>query len=632
MSSLLTILAFAGVTWASYANNLNYRSPSHHHPGLGVSIHKVNKRNAGSAPYAASQLNFTHGVASGDPYPSSVILWTRCSPIQDDVQDNTTVSGYVPLYNPVPIYGSANDTGPPSTAPICLSYKVATDRDLSRVTTSGTVYTSSDVDYTVKVEALGLSPFTQYYYQFSVCGNNVTSPLGRTKTAPAATDLVTKIGLAVYSCSNFPFGFFNAYGNPARKDSVDYVIHLGDYIYEYKNGDYGQGQSIGRIPLPDRQIYTLYDYRKRHATYRTDLDLLLSHRQFPWIPVWDDHEVADNTYRDGSSELNNTEASFVEDGGVSVDQRKMNAVRAYFEWMPIRQVEMDDNLRIWRSFSIGSLLDLVMLDTRQYDRSITDLYWNTDYIHEISNDAGRSMMGSRQENWFFNQLLTSKRRGAAWRIIGSQTVFSRLNESIAYGNENPLDYDAWDGYQASRNRTLQTLYDNDIGNNIMIAGDSHANWVSDLVWLDNTPYDPSTGQGSIGVEFAGTAVSSPSPAGQNISIADANNASRALIASNRELQWSELYYRGYFQLQVSQGSVNASYFGMPTIINRNPNEISLANFTVLTGANALYRDPVPTGGIVENGALKGGKIVQTNSTNNTDTGVYFISHEDVEDI
>lgn len=166
----------------------------------------------------------------------------------------------------------------------------------------------------------------------------------------------------------------------------------------------------------------------------------------------------------------------------------------------------------------------------------------------------------------------------------------------------------------------------------MIAGDSHANWVSDLVWLDNTPYNPSTGQGSIGVEFAGTAVSSPSPAGQNISIADANNASRALIASNRELQWSELYYRGYFQLQVSQGSVNASYFGMPTIINRNPNEISLANFTVLTGANALYRDPVPAGGVVENGALKGGKTVQTNSTNNTDTGVYFISHEDVEDI
>ena len=123
----------------------------------------------------------------------------------------------------------------------------------------------------------------------------------------------------------------------------------------------------------------------------------------------------------------------------------MNAVRAYFEWMPIRQVEMDDNLRIWRSFSIGTLLDLIMLDTRQYDRSITDLYWNTHYVHQISNDAGRSMMGSRQENWFFSQLKASAQRAATWRVVGSQTVFSRINESIAYGNVDPLDYDAWVG-------------------------------------------------------------------------------------------------------------------------------------------------------------------------------------------
>ena len=211
-------------------------------------------------------------------------------------------------------------------------------------------------------------------------------------------------------------------------------------------------------------------------------------------------EVADNTYRDGSSELNNTEASFIMDGGVSVDQRKMNAVRAYFEWMPIRQVEMDDNLRIWRSFSIGSLLDLIMLDTRQYDRSITDLYWNTHYVHQISNDAGRSMMGSRQESWFYSQLISSAKRAATWRVIGSQTVFSRLNESIAYGNVDPLDYDAWDGYQGNRNRTFQTLYENNIGNNIVVSGDSHANWVSDLIWLDDHSYEPATGSGSIGVE------------------------------------------------------------------------------------------------------------------------------------
>lgn len=263
---------------------------------------------------------------------------------------------------------------------------------------------------------------------------------------------MSEIGIAVYSCSNFPFGFFNAYGNVVRKDSVDYVVFLGDYIYEYQNGYYGDGQTIGRVPLPDKEIYSLYDYRKRLATYRTDLDLLASHQMFPWIPVWDDHEVADNTYRDGSSELNNTEDSFVKDGGVSVDQRKMNSVRGYFEWMPMRQVEMDDNLRIWRSFKLGNLADLIMLDTRQYDRSITDLYWNTDYVHAIADDAGRSMMGSRQEHWFYNQLSSSAKRGATWRIIGSQVVFSRINQSIAFGDESPLNNDAWDGVSSFQNR------------------------------------------------------------------------------------------------------------------------------------------------------------------------------------
>lgn len=161
------------------------------------------------------------------------------------------------------------------------------------------------------------------------------------------------------------FGYFNAFGNVARKDSVDYVVHVGDYIYEYAgNGDYGYGASISRLPQPEKVIFTLNDYRQRYATYRNDADLALSHATFPWIAVWDDHEVADNVYRDAEADANNTEASFVEDGFVSTDQRKMNAVRAYFEWMPIRTVEMDDNLRIWRTFSIGSLFDLIMLDTR----------------------------------------------------------------------------------------------------------------------------------------------------------------------------------------------------------------------------------------------------------------------------
>lgn len=151
MLAILTIVAFAGAAAASYANNLNYRSPSHNHPSLGVSIHKVNKRNAGSAPYDASKLNFTHGVASGDPYPHSVILWTRLAPKPDTVNDNSTVSGYVPLYNPVPIQDENEKPPPASTAPICAEFKVATDKAFKDVVDSGKAYTSSDLDYTLKV-------------------------------------------------------------------------------------------------------------------------------------------------------------------------------------------------------------------------------------------------------------------------------------------------------------------------------------------------------------------------------------------------------------------------------------------------------------------------------------------------
>ncbi|CBX99519.1 hypothetical protein IAQ61_005227 [Plenodomus lingam] len=617
--SLLSLAAaYDGASWS---NNLNYRSPSNHHAAMGISIHKVVKRNDPASAYDPANLNFTHGVASGDPYPNSVILWTRVAPQTDNSQSNLTVTGYVPLYD-----HDNQKYVQISKAPICVEYTVACDKDLKEVVDTGKVFTSSDVDFTIKVEAKNLEPYTTYYYQFNVCDSTNKSPMGRTKTTPNADDDVTKVGIAVFSCANYPFGFFNAYGNSARKDAVDYVVHLGDYIYEYKNGYYGDGSSVGRIPLPDHEIFTLYDYRKRLATYRTDLDLLESHQHFPWIPVWDDHEVADNTYRDGAAELNNTEDSFLRDGGVSVDQRKMNAVRAYFEWMPIRQVDMDDNLRIWRSFSIGKLVDLVMLDTRVYDRSITDLYWNTDYIHGISNDAGRSLMGSRQENWFYRKLSESADRGATWRIVGSQIVFSTVNQSAAYGPANPLNYDAWDGYQANKNRTLNHLYSNKINNNIFIAGDSHASWVSDLVWLNEKEYDSSTGEGSIGVEFAGSAVSSPCPYGANISIATANNYSSTIITSNHEIQWQDLYYRGYFELHFSPDEVQANFFGLPTVVTRNAWEIPIANFTVKNGANRLQR-PV-AGGVVESGSLKYGKVVQTNVTLDTHNGTWFVSRAD----
>ena len=161
---------------------------------------------------------------------------------------------------------------------------------MKNVVSKGTAYTSSDIDYTVKVEATGLSAFTQYYYQFTVCNSTNSSPIGKTKTTPNPNDPVAAVKLAVYSCSNYNFGFFNSFGNPARKESVDFVIHLGDFIYEYAEGAYGWGWSIGRIPKPNAEIRSLLDYRTRHNSYRIDPDSIASFQNFAWIPVWDDHE------------------------------------------------------------------------------------------------------------------------------------------------------------------------------------------------------------------------------------------------------------------------------------------------------------------------------------------------------
>ncbi|KAI2629696.1 PhoD-like phosphatase-domain-containing protein [Hypoxylon sp. NC1633] len=582
---------------ATFDGNINYASPSRRHSSLGIDVPRVSRRSLkrSAVAYEADELDFTHGVASGDPFPDSVILWTRVAPSLESDSSNVTVEGTVPMYNhDTETYIKADP------APVCAEWKVFLNGSQEAVS-SGQAYTTSDIDYTIKVEATGLQPFTTYNYQFTICGSSKTSPVGRTKTAPLADADVPEVKFAVFSCSNYPNGYFNAYGNAARKDEQDYFVHLGDYIYE--------GNAKGeRAHNPPAYLFSLHDYRTRHGQYRSDPDLQLASQNFAWIATWDDHEVSNNGYRDGSSALNNTEESFLNDGRVSVDQRKMNAVRAYFEWMPIRQIDLDDNLRVWRSFQMGNLLDLIILDTRNYDRSITSLDWNDDYIDMIRNDASRSLMGSHQENWFYNQLSKSSDRGATWRIIGNQIVFSHIVESYGFSGDN------WNGYIANRNRTLKHLYDNNISNTIFLAGDSHQNWVSDLAWLDEKPYDHTTGEGAIGVEFAGTAVSSTGFSGK---IAPARTEAEELVNGNTVLQWQDGYYRGYFILSVTPEKLEAQYFGSPSVASRNSWDLPLANFTVVAGENKLSR-PV-AGGVVEAGFLRGGETNPTNVTLNTDT-------------
>lgn len=395
-------------------------------------------------------------------------------------------------------------------------------------------------------------------------------------------------------------GYFNAYGNVARKDQVDYVIHLGDYIYEYK------GDTNIRTVLPKREIYTLYDYRKRIATYRTDEDLLASHRQFAWIPVWDDHEVGNNAWKEGTE---NSE-------GEVFRLRKQAAVRAYFEWMPIRQVDMDDSLRIWRSFSIGTLFDLIMLDTRQYARDLTVLGGfvgiggNSKEIERIANWENRTVMGFDQEAWFYDQLSRSSDRGAAWRLVGQQIVFSHMTHG--FFTDEGYNRDAWDGYLANRRRVLGHLYDNRINDTVMLAGDSHLSWVSDLAWVTgdegDRPYDEDTGEGAVGVEFASTSITSSLPMPNNFTNWLANKGSKWLVDHNPQLQWQDLFYRGYYELSIGYESLTATFWGTPKVKTRNEGEFEMARFLVRHGENRLARNPTVGGGHAKTGALKNGKV------------------------
>ncbi|OJJ18836.1 hypothetical protein BKI52_25020 [marine bacterium AO1-C] len=262
---------------------------------------------------------FYHGVASGDPLSDRVILWTRVTP---------------------DTHGS-----------IQVVWQIATDPKMQNVVNSGTLTTDEAKDYTVKVDATGLQPATTYYYHFSALGKN--SLVGRTRTAP--TTNVSNLRFAVVSCSNYQNGYFNAYGNIAERNDIDAVIHLGDYIYEYATGEFGYSDEIGRGHQPSNEIITLQDYRIRYSYYRLDPKLRRLHQQLPFVTVWDDHEFANDAFKNGAENHQSNEGSW--------DKRKSNAFKAYFEWMPVRTNTLQTN-RIYRKISYGNLVDLIMLDTR----------------------------------------------------------------------------------------------------------------------------------------------------------------------------------------------------------------------------------------------------------------------------
>lgn len=502
----------------------------------------------GGNPGESAGPAFLHGVASGDPLHDRVILWTRVTP-----------KSFADI-----VHGR---------------WSVATDHHMKRVVRRGSFATDVTRDFTVKIDVNGLQEDTTYFYRFETRG--AESPIGRTRTLPLLLAR-GKWRMAFASCSNYPYGHFNAYGRIAARNDIEMVLHLGDYLYEYAQGQYSNPALAGlRDVQPANEILSLTDYRLRHALYKSDPDLQEAHRLHPFICVWDDHENANDAWRDGAENHNpeNGEGEWV--------IRRRNAVRAYNEYMPIRSGSTLDD-KIYRRFRIGNLADLIMLDTRLHGRDLQAAFKTGDSALPVSDptisDGTRSLLGFDQEEWLERQLWNSKQRGATWRVLGQQVMMAQLSSTFGQTIINP---DQWDGYRPARERLYRHLIDNNIANNVVLTGDIHSSWCSDLTlnpW-DAAAYNPQTGKGVIGAEFVCPAVTSPGP------IPDPTTA--ATVAAqlrfvSPHMKYIDLFRRGYGVLDLNSERAQCEIYHVATVDAKSDQE-QLAAVMVSEVGNNLVR-------------------------------------------
>jgi alkaline phosphatase D len=483
---------------------------------------------------------FYHGVASGDPLSNAVIIWTRVTPTGNE----TSFSG---------------------------SWEMATDTSFGTVVQTGSFTTDASRDFTVKVDVAGLSPNTWYYYRFEVDG--VKSVIGRTKTAPVGG--VSQLRFGVASCSDYENGYFNAFRALGERNDIDAVIHLGDYIYEYYNANRGD-----RAGYPENEIITLSDYRMRYSQYRLDPDVAFAHQQYPFINVWDDHESANNSWRDGAQ--NHTPAT---EG--DWETRKKNSVRAYYEWLPIRLTDANDSIRIFRHLPFGDMLDLFMIDSRLYDRD--EEASTRDSV--LLNDPNRRMIGPVQGEWLYDGLKNSQAR---WKVMGNQVMFVpfifRINIPFVV-DTTVFNGDGWDGYPLERQRILDTLAANDISNFVVLTGDIHTSWGNDIPSA-NVPYD--NGNGSVGVEFVVTSItSSNGSAFQQLSgiIGLIEGQVRSQVP---HIKYYDLVNHGYMVLNLTDQAAQADWYYVSGISSLDYTERFAAAWYTENDSNRLKESTTPT--------------------------------------
>lgn len=465
---------------------------------------------------------FRHGVASGDPLSDRVILWTRVTP-----------------------------AGTPSQVPV--QWVIAADPQMQTVVASGSKAADRRHDYTVKVDATGLLPGTTYYYRFTSGG--IASPVGRTRTLP--TGSIDRLRIAVLSCAALAYGYFNAYRRVGERADLDLVVHLGDYIYEHGNGEYGSARPY----QPSTETLTLLDYRTRHSQYKADADVLELHRQHPMIAVWDDHEIADNAWKSGAENHQAGEGSYKD--------RVAAAMRAYYEWMPVRPVS-SDRRKLYRSFRIGDLAELFMLEERLSARSepgepniVSEAPLFTQEGEFL--DPDRQIISDTQRTWLANGLRASP---AKWKLIGQGVMVAPARSGKNFEGEDIFfNPDQWDGYKPARDRLLNAIAGSGSRNTVVLTGDIHSSWGAELPRDPyGSGYDPDSGNGSLAVEFVGTSVTSPGfedPDGQ---------LSAGLRALNPHLKYVELTRRGYLLLDVTPARVSGEWWYVDTVAQPSATE------------------------------------------------------------
>ena len=534
----------------------------------GSSTFRIFDAAAAAAP--ASNGIFGYGVASGDPTSDAIVIWTRATP--------------PPQHHNDPIATPGSGIG----KPLHVDWELAHDRSFRSIVRHGSVVTSPRSDHTVKVDVTGLRPYTQYYYRFRAHGQ--TSPIGRTQTAPDEAHQIHALRFALVSCSNYTGGYFGAYRALGDRDDLDFVLHVGDYIYEYGNGAdrYGPAALIGkRDAEPVTETIDLRGYRLRHALHKADPDLAYAHRQHPWITIFDDHEVANNAWSTGAeNHTPGTEGSF--------DTRRREAYEAYLEWMPFRLPEQrivpHRGIRFFKRFTFGPLGDLSVLETRQNRSEQIDVAGFTTTgggfiptgipaVDAALADPARHLPEPEQLDWLKDNVSD---RHQKWHLIGNQVVMTPVRWPGAAlgvpGNLTLLNSDQWDGYQADQSELIAhfAAQPSDRGDVVVLTGDIHSSWATDLP-ADRTAsgYRPS------GVEFVCPSVTSDGfyelvraslPAGTPTAAVLAATAGvmGAVTAANPWVRYLDGIGHGYTLVDVTPARVQADYYLTSTPTDAQP--------------------------------------------------------------